>query len=234
MNETPSTDDRARPERPGLMHRDISVAGAVGCAAVAVLLLGSPGPGGCGASLFMVGAAGLAAKDAWRKKRRFWGLAVGSAVAAVAIILGVLLLVLLQMPRGHGELREVARCGSNLNAISKAVQIYMKEHDGQAPPSLQPLIDNGQLRREEHRCPNAETGWGYFIYFPGLAGPEGSAIIACDLEGNHWRHRNILLQGGEVMTANTEQVFQAELAKPINAAFAAALRKFEGKQEASP
>jgi len=231
MSETPSTEDRAEPGRPGLMHKDISVPAAVVMAMLAALLPGVGDVHGCGAMLLMLVVAGLAAMEAWRKKRRFRRVAV-AAVGIALLTVPFWTWVYIQGVREHAEWRRTNYCRNRLAGITDAVQRYMREHDETPPPSLQPLVDDGRLWPERNACPSAESGWGYFIHFAGLTDPE-SGMVVCDLKGNHGDHRNVLYGNSSLRTMD-EDAFQAELVKPENAAFAAELREFEGKQGESP
>ena len=67
----------------------------------------------------------------------------------------------------------------------------------------------------------------YFYLPPTAAEPSPETILACDLAVNHGGEgRNLVKLSGRVDWL-TEEQFQAELAKPHNAEFAAALREAE-------
>ncbi len=100
---------------------------------------------------------------------------------------------------------------------------------------IQGLIGEGTVPRKMLQCPSAggNRRCDYF-YLPPSADPaEDPAglprylLAACDLRGNHRNVRNVMYAAGNVRKLS-EAAFQAELAKPINAAFAAALKKAEG------
>jgi len=109
--------------------------------------------------------------------------------------------------------------------------MYRHSNENKFPPDLETLIDAGLIHdRKLFRCPAARSGRScdYFYLAPQGAHPLPDTIIACDLWRNHkGKGRNVLHADGTVWW-ETEKGFQAELDKPINAAFAAALRAAEG------
>ena len=72
---------------------------------------------------------------------------------------------------------------------------------------------------ENRRC-------DYFYLAPSPGAP-GDLLMACDFKDNHGGWRSVLYVPGNAKKL-TEVEFQAELAKPVNAAFAAALKNAEG------
>jgi len=116
--------------------------------------------------------------------------------------------------------------------------MYWGENQGAYPPDLDVLVRQGKVPRKALRCPSVEHGrrCDYFYLAPsGYLAPTGGAadvpddlLVACDLRGNHGRGRNVMYAHGNV-GLRTQVEFQAELAKPLNAAFAAALREAEGE-----
>ena len=71
----------------------------------------------------------------------------------------------------------------------------------------------------------------YFYRASSAADAPGDTIIACDYRDNHIdRNCNVLLADGRVRLMREER-FHEELAKPHNAAFAAALAKAEASGE---
>jgi hypothetical protein len=132
---------------------------------------------------------------------------------------------------------DTANCGSNLSAMSRAIPVYRAEHDGNWPANLQALravkVDDAPV--ESLFCPSVRGGrrpagrtCDYFYFPPGPdAGPR--TIVVCDLGGNHRDgSRNVLRADGAFGSMSAAE-FQAEMAKPANAAFAAALRRAEAE-----
>jgi len=67
-----------------------------------------------------------------------------------------------------------------------------------------------------------------YFYFPPKSARYTDTIVACDFAGNHSDgYRSVLFVAGYVKPMKPAE-FQAELAKPVNAAFAKALRQAEG------
>ena len=146
------------------------------------------------------------------------------------IVMGLPALVLLGGLTWYGwkdyQRERSSACGANINALGKGIRVYMEEM-GQPPANMQALLDESIIG--PLRCPLAEAdrGSGYCIHFAGLGDSKGFAIIACDLKGNHKNGRNVLTFSGQVRFM-PEADFQAELAKPENAGFRAALLQAEG------
>ena len=143
----------------------------------------------------------------------------------------LLIAILLPSLARAREIAQMAMCAANMNAVGKGVQLYMTDYDDAPSPSLDALIEEGLIQREHLECPSAKDGtpWPHYFYLAAPADAPGSTIIMCDLKGNHPRDgRNALTLGSSVKKFRTEADFQAELAKPANAAFAKALREAEG------
>ena len=171
----------------------------------------------------------------------------GFAIAGIVTGLGGLVIVqALFVPTflpGLGGARELtshpprARCGGNLNSISKAIAMYGVDNEDAFPPDLEVLITEGTVSWTMLRCPSVQSKmpWkqsaeenrrcDYFYLAPSLGAPR-DLLVACDYRDNHGEGRNVLYAGTGVKWI-LEDAFQAELAKPVNAAFAAALRKAE-------
>jgi len=223
MTVTPPT--AAQPSRPAAPQKTSALA-------VGALILGI-----CGIVPFLgwvLGGAGIVlgivalAKHAGGK-----GFAVGGIIAGiVGIVVGqVLAFALLLVPRVR-EGREGLQCGSNLHAIGEGMAMYWAENQNAYPPDLDVLVRQGKVQREALRCPSVEHGrrCDYFYLAPsgGAADVPDDLLVACDLRGNHGQRRNVMYAHASV-GGRTEAEFQPELAKPINAAFAAALKEAEGE-----
>lgn len=160
------------------------------------------------------------------------GMAIGGMVAGVVLpilMAGAGMAIFFNL--ASGKANEV-RCISNLRNIGSAVSMYRAENGDKWPQDLQVLQNSQQLGYNSLRCPSAPKGSqnDYFYFAPPTAGVEAgasSSVVACDHKGNHRDGRNVLFEDGSVRKLS-ESEFQAELAKPHNAAFAAALRAAEG------
>ena len=131
------------------------------------------------------------------------------------------------------ELTNRTVCMSNLSSIGKGLTIYKGMHDNRFPPSLDALIAEGQPRKH-FVCPSVEPDrrpagqkFDYF-YLPPESEGDMSGILICDFRANHRGKQRNVLSVGMAVRRLTEPQFQAELARPINARFAEALRKVEG------
>jgi len=224
-DEIPSDDGRPASAPPGSLRRELALAVALILAA-AFLVLTFP--------TVAVFAAWLATGVAVWTAIKTWGEngLGGGITLSVAILGSVYLAVWALLPMvGPSRATHIALCKNNLSGIEKAVTDYVVAMET-PPENIQTLIDHDMIG-DGIACPEAIRGRGYFTYFAALENPYGDAMIACDLKGNHGDVRNVLRYIGEVVTMD-EEAFQAELAKPENAAFAAALRKVEDGKEARP
>ena len=152
-----------------------------------------------------------------------WLPTIASNVVATALLASILIL-------GFARAREVrmrARCKAQLSGIGKAIEIYIIDFD-EFPPDLETLIRGGQTEKF-FRCPSARSGRRHdYFYLPPSPSAPRHTMIVCDLRDNHkGQVRHVLIRDGSARQF-TEQQFQAELAKPHNAAFAVALREAEG------
>ena len=158
---------------------------------------------------------------------------VGLIVAVVGILesAGVMFLAV-QRLIGARESARRTMCGSNLKTLGMNVAMYMADNNDVPPTGLNVLMNSqSMLQPRDLECPSANTPPGrapVFILFPSRGDVPPTTLIACDYRGNHADGRNVLYHNGMVTFVKTEAAFQAELAKPENAAFAAALRAKEG------
>ena len=163
-------------------------------------------------------------------------------LVAAAMLAGVCISLALQrifFP-DPGPYRPRFLCGGNLNAICKGIVLYAMENEDAYPPKLEVLIGEGSVSWNRLRCPAVDEKMPQelsreqyqrcdYFYLPPSGDPgdvPGYLLLVCDLRGYHDGVRHVLYARGEVKRL-TEEEFQAELAKPVNAAFAAALGKAE-------
>ena len=158
----------------------------------------------------------------------------GIIVSASAEVLTVLAAVFVFAVAGYD--RTMAKqnlCGMNLGRISAGVAMYQAANANTPPPNLSVLASGGMIMPGDLKCPICQkataSGSDYFYAPPAPNAPPG-ALVACDFRGNHADgSRNILCVDETVRTVQTPVQFKAELAKPENAAFAAALAAIEGR-----
>jgi len=163
------------------------------------------------------------------------GFAVGGIIAGlVGIVIGQALLVSMLMPALNRAREQAKRalCAGNLNGIAKGIIMYGTENQDAFPPNLDVLVRQGKVPRKMLQCPSVERRrrCDYFYLAPSAKGDDvpDDLLVACDLRDNHdGEGRNVMYATGYVKWLK-EKAFQAELGKPVNAAFAAALRKAEG------
>jgi len=116
----------------------------------------------------------------------------------------------------------------NLYQVDAALRLYMTQTDGDMPPSLDVLLESAGMGRRCLSCPSDERRGGVdYFYLPARANDDPMKIVACDFGDNHrGEGRNVLFRDGRVVWL-TQAEFQAELARPHNAAFAKALGRAE-------
>lgn len=155
----------------------------------------------------------------------------GKWLAIAGLVIGTALLwVNMTHFARNRELARRAMCGSNLHRIGQALAFYQSENDDAFPPDLQHLIDTGP-GHDAFVCPltGHDQPFDYF-YLPPAKDAPGETMTACDFKGNHEDGRSVLYADSHVKRLKEAQ-FQQELAKPHNAAFAAALRAAEAARQ---
>jgi len=166
------------------------------------------------------------------------GLAVGGIIAGLAgIVLGQALMVSILLP-SLSRARDMARravCHTTLSNIRTGIAMYRVEYEDAFPPDLEVLITEHTMPGEFLHCPAVEQHRRCDYFYLAPSGdpadvPEDS-LLACDFKGNHGGEGRNVVYASEKVKWLKERDFQAELAKPVNAAFAAALRKVEGEQQ---
>jgi len=108
--------------------------------------------------------------------------------------------------------------------------MYQASNKDTPPASLEVLFKaDPSLDPSSLRCPAAKSQGrtSDYFYLPPDRNADPLALVACDLTPNHSGKRNCLYADMHVASL-TEAAFQQELAKPLNAAFAEALRKAGG------
>lgn len=164
------------------------------------------------------------------------------AMAIVASpIIGFLAAVLVPALQQAQELTNRTVCMTNLRSINSSIMLYKSENDGKWPADLQTLIAQVQASPKLFTCPCVRGGSGRpagrtcdYFYLPPKPDADPRTIVACDLGGNHRDgSRNILRAAGSVHRMSAAE-FQAELAAPANAAFAAALLQAEAEGAIAP
>ena len=102
---------------------------------------------------------------------------------------------------------------ANLKQISMACQMWTAEHGEGFPPSLEALVDGGQIAdRSVLECP-AKPGETGYDYVAGLSAADGSSLVlAYEKDGCFEGGRNVLVLNGDVQWM-TEADFQEALKK---------------------
>lgn len=157
-----------------------------------------------------------------------WLPTIPVGIITVALLVSILLPTL-------GRAKEMAKrtlCETHIRSISEGLFMYRNENRGYCPPDLGFLVKSNFVLPNMFKCPSSGSdkelpGSDYFYLCPVIdAHPD--TIVVCDFRDNHnGKGRNVLF-GDRTVKWMTEADFQVELAKPHNAAFAAALRVAEG------
>jgi prepilin-type processing-associated H-X9-DG protein len=156
------------------------------------------------------------------------------ALAIVALpIVGMLTAMIVPAVQQALDQTNRTKCTSNMISIGSAITFYRAVNDDKWPADLtaltpeyvrSPAVFVCRCVRDDTR-PAGRT-CDYF-YLPPTSSNASQAIVACDFDGNHRDgSRNVLYADGSVRNMPAG-AFQAALADPANAAFAAALRRAE-------
>jgi len=115
-----------------------------------------------------------------------------------------------------GDLRKdkTEECALLLSQASKQIGQYMASHNSKYPPTL---VDAGF----SGTCP--VTGKAYVYAAPQDIPSDMSTIIACEAGNGHSRG-HLYMKADTSIAIVTEEQFKNELAKPVNAAIAAAFK----------
>jgi prepilin-type processing-associated H-X9-DG protein len=161
------------------------------------------------------------------------------ALAIISLpIIGFLAAVLVPALTMAQEQSKRAACMSNLRIIGSAVMMYRAENNNwpaglTALPagsigligSTKVFVCPWRMHSSGGSRPAGRTCDYFYCPPPSNAAPQ--TIVACDFGGNHGDgSRNVLYADGSVRRMSAGE-FQAELAKPENASFAAALWQAE-------
>ncbi len=166
----------------------------------------------------------------WVLLARRWG----RRLAVLALLLGCWGLVESGLSWQHqaavarGHIRAYSM--NNLRGIGLALLMYQNAHGDSNPPDLQALVTEKLLVAKALKHPGkgpASARPSDYFYLPPTAGTLKDAIVACGYDDCSDEGRAVLFNDGAVRWL-TDTVFALELAKPHNAAFAAALRAAEG------
>jgi len=174
----------------------------------------------CGPMAIILGIVALATKRA--KK----GFAIAGLVLGVLMI--PLLTQLLDVLSDPPHTSKQTVCALNLRGIGKSLDMYAAVNDDQYPSVLEALIEAHYLppKMFRSRTDKIDRPCSYFYLAPHKDDPV-EVFVACTFKGVDVGVRRVLCFDG-VVRQLSEAEFQAELAKPCNAKFAAALKKAEG------
>lgn len=158
-------------------------------------------------------------------------------VLGLHVALGVVFSPMLQQVY---ELSQRTVCLSNLSTVNLGIVVIKGENDGKWPEDMKSLIGISACSSGTLICPCVRDGLrpagrtcDYF-YFPPQSEDDPQTLVACDFARNHRDNsRSVLFADGYVKSLKHAE-FQAELAKPVNAAFAKALRQAEGVPATGP
>ncbi len=151
---------------------------------------------------------------------------LGWVFGSVALAGAVCLSLLIVRDVGYHERARRSICLSNVEAIGAAIAAY-RAAGSSWPSDLAALVSAGLINAAKLRCPSSAAGRMHdYFYRPPAPGAMLYSIMACEFRGNHGSHgRAVLYVSGRAAFAVDEVDFQAELADPRNATFAAAYHK---------
>jgi len=163
------------------------------------------------------------------------------ALAVIVLPIGLMLTAMI-VPAVQQALDQTNRtkCTSNIISIGSAITFYRAVNDDKWPADLTALTPEYVRSPAVYVCRcvrdgNRPAGRTYdYFYLAPTSNASPQTIIACDFDGNHRDgSRNVLFANGSVIKMTAAE-FQASLADPANAAFAAALRQAEAPPGITP
>lgn len=158
------------------------------------------------------------------------GMAITGVVCGSLGLLIILSSILLVPAVGKAkEMASQAACTSNLSSIGTAIEMYQMECNGEYPESLELLIEQGTISREQFRCPSVRADYSFsgmaYFYLPPAKGADPRTIVMCDYQWNHNGEVRMFLRADGTVGKLREAEFQAELTCRYNKAFAEVLEK---------
>jgi len=173
-------------------------------------------------------AAARSDKSAWLRPMT----AALVLVLLVTVLYSVLVASYIGGIRNAAKMSDARACKMRMDGIWRGISLYRSENN-MPPPDFQALIKHGSITERYLQCPAGDPSLAcHYFYFPSSAevdAPAG-ALVVCELEANHTgQKRHVLCNDTSDIRALGPQEFAAELAKPVNAAFAAAFRAAGGK-----
>jgi len=173
------------------------------------------------------------------------GQPIGPTLAGAALVVVLGIAVLLGMfVASMGPVRTASNwtdatvgmlCRTRIAAIWKGIVVYRTGGYSPPPPDLETLVDRGTIHKTDLQCPVGDPEREpHYFYFPPSAAVDApvGVLVLCELEANHAgdkRHVLCNTKDQADIRALGPEAFAAELAKPVNAAFAAAFRAAGGK-----
>lgn len=155
------------------------------------------------------------------------GLAIaGTLIGAVTTVMvccigpAILLPALLQ----QREQARASTCRGNIKEIGAAVSMYQERYDGQMPPSLQALVDEGDIKEMRvFECPSASyevaidprdvdaSGDYYYarVTKPAQLAETGAVPIAWDKQAIHYGHVMVLYSDRHVSSFSRDALLAA-------------------------
>ncbi|MCK4658652.1 MAG: DUF4190 domain-containing protein [Phycisphaerae bacterium] len=121
------------------------------------------------------------------------GLAIGGICTGGLSLLMVPLMIAILLP-SLSRARELSKrlvCASNLSGVGMAMDIYASQSNGEFPPDLQILIDNGDVSYKQFICPSSNAVPGdpintCYIYIPGQTNLSNSRnVLIYEKPENH-------------------------------------------------
>lgn len=177
--------------------------------AVTALVLGVVGLVSCpilGIVAIVLGIVALSRSSAEPQRYGGRGMAIGGIVCGGASFFTGMLLLSILLP-SLSRARELSKrlvCAANLKGIGTTVILYANEEPSSfGPPSLNLLVNQGDITREQLICPANEAGTANYVYIPQTVkfdDPQADhTVLAYEPKSNHEDEGgNILFADGHV------------------------------------
>ena len=120
-------------------------------------------------------------------------------------------------------------CLTHMDRIAKAITLYSDAHDGQWPPTLTSLADEGLIKPEQLALPSVKRPKreGAWFYLPPADGAAPTSLVASSYTHHFNEPGRCILRADRSVEWLDSSAFTHETHLPINAEFRLALRRAE-------
>ncbi len=204
MSEIPPPAPMTPPTQPGFLHPPVQINTSLAVTALVCGILGVVMCPPVGIVGIITGAMAISRCNARPQEYGGRGMAIAGLVCGICSIVTLLIMGFVMvgmmgvMVPSLSRARELSKrlvCASNMKAITTSMTIYHHEFPGQGSPSLQLLVDRGDLGPNTLICPSAGAP-NYVLTWPEGVSLPATAVVIHEPSSNHDG------EGGNVATAD--------------------------------